>query len=179
MANPQGQHPGGPRPPGHRGGGPKGPKHRNSDRPPRDDAQPAGPSIDQRPQRPPRTQHNFDEVQPQSNANASPFGRTTLSVPGGAPRGYGNDGGPRHRSGPRAHNAKFGKPNGGQGGAYTGGQDHRRSGGHEGFKGPGRGQRPGKGVRREVDGNIAPRAEIDGNVAPPGEKKPSMPDDDG
>jgi hypothetical protein len=117
-------------------------------------------------------------VQPQSNANAAPFGRTTLSVPGGAPRGYGNDTGPRHRSGPRAHNAKFGKPNGsGPGNAYAGGQDNRRGGGSEGFKGPGRGQRPPKGARGEVDGNVAPKAEVNGNVAPPGEK-PLTPDDD-
>jgi 23S rRNA pseudouridine2605 synthase len=55
--------------------------------------------------RPPRARHNFDEVQPQSNANASPFGRTTLTVPGGTPRRYGNEGAPRHRSGPRAQRA--------------------------------------------------------------------------
>ena len=55
-------------------------------------------------QRPHRARHNFDEVQPQSNANASPFGRGTLTVPGGAPRGPGNEGA-RHRSGPRAHKA--------------------------------------------------------------------------
>ncbi|HEX6794528.1 MAG TPA: pseudouridine synthase [Casimicrobiaceae bacterium] len=61
-------------------------------------------------QRPPRARHNFDEVQPQSNANASPFGRTTLTVPGGAPNGFGNKASPRHRSGPRAQRA--GKGNG-------------------------------------------------------------------
>ena len=55
-------------------------------------------------QRPHRARHNFDEVQPQSNANASPFGRSTLTVPGGASRGPGNEGA-RHRSGPRAHKA--------------------------------------------------------------------------
>ncbi|MGE5130889.1 MAG: pseudouridine synthase [Sphingomonadaceae bacterium] len=55
-------------------------------------------------QRPHRARHDFDEVQPQSNANASPFARTTLTVPGGAPRGYAKDG-PRHRSGPRAQKA--------------------------------------------------------------------------
>jgi 23S rRNA pseudouridine2605 synthase len=55
-------------------------------------------------QRPHRARHNFDEVQPQSNANASPFARTTLTVPGGAPRGYAKEG-TRHRSGPRAHKA--------------------------------------------------------------------------
>jgi 23S rRNA pseudouridine2605 synthase len=57
-------------------------------------------------QRPPRAGHNFDEVQPQSNANASPFGRSTLSAPGGSSPGYGNNtGSPRHRSGPRAQRA--------------------------------------------------------------------------
>ena len=49
-------------------------------------------------------------MQPQSNANASPFGRTTLGVPGGTPGGFGNKPSPRHRSGPRAQRA--GKGNG-------------------------------------------------------------------
>jgi 23S rRNA pseudouridine2605 synthase len=171
--HPNAQHPSGPRPQSRRG---TGPKHRSADRPPRDDAQPAGVPGGQRPQRPPRTQHNFDEVQPQSNANASPFGRNTLSASGGAARGYNNDGGPRHRSGPRPPNAKFGKPNGG--GQAFGGHDHRRAG-PEGFNGPGRGQRPAKRVSGDVDGNVAPRGEVNGNVAPPGERKPPMPDDDG
>jgi 23S rRNA pseudouridine2605 synthase len=183
----EGQHPAGQRPPGRRGAGPK---HRNNDRPPRDDTQPVGPGPGntQRPQRPQRTQHNFDEVQPQSNANASPFGRSTLSVPGGAPRGYGNEGAPRHRSGPRAQHAKFGKPNGGgQGGPYGGGQNQRAPG-QQGFKGPGRGQRPPRRAqgdgdgnvapRSEANGNVAPKAEVNGNVAPPGEKNRVMPDDD-
>jgi 23S rRNA pseudouridine2605 synthase len=178
IAGPHPQHPAGTRPPGRRGAGAK-PQHRTGDRPAYDDAQRQGVPHAQRPQRPPRTQHNFDEVQPQSNANASPFGRSTLSVPGGAPRSYGNDSGPRHRSGPRAHGAKFGKPNGGaHGTTYAGAQDQRRSGGSEGFGGPGRGQRPGKRPRGEVDGNVAPRAEVNGNVAPPGEKPPMLPDDD-
>jgi hypothetical protein len=127
-------------------------------------------------------------VQPQSNANASPFGRSTLSVPGGAPRGYGNEGAPRHRSGPRAQHAKFGKPNGGgQGGPYGGGQNQRAPG-QQGFKGPGRGQRPPRRAqgdgdgnvapRSEANGNVAPKAEVNGNVAPPGEKNRVMPDDD-
>ncbi|HEX6138388.1 MAG TPA: pseudouridine synthase, partial [Casimicrobiaceae bacterium] len=55
--------------------------------------------------RPQRPRHDFDEVQPQSNANAAPFGRTTLTVPGGVPRGYGHDASPRQRSGPRAQRA--------------------------------------------------------------------------
>jgi 23S rRNA pseudouridine2605 synthase len=58
-------------------------------------------------QRAPHPRHNFDEVQPQSNANASPFGRSTLTVPGGTPRGFGNgnESASRHRSGPRAKRA--------------------------------------------------------------------------
>jgi len=171
----QGQPAAGPRPPGRRG---PGPKHRNNDRPPRDNAS-GGPGNVQRPPRPQRPQHNFDEVQPQSNANASPFGRSTLSVPGNSPRGYGNEGMPRHRSGPRAHPGKFGAPNNGaQGGPYGGGQG-QRNGGQPGFKGPGRGQRPPRRAhgnsdgnvapRHEVNGNVAPKPEVNGNVAPPGE----------
>jgi 23S rRNA pseudouridine2605 synthase len=68
-------------------------------------------------QRPQRARHNFDEVQPQSNANASPFARTTLTVPGGAPR-HAKDG-PRHRSGPRAHKAAANGHARSQGGATT------------------------------------------------------------
>jgi 23S rRNA pseudouridine2605 synthase len=50
-----------------------------------------------------RARHDFDETQPTSNANAAPFGRSTLTVPGGAPGGYDKrKQGPRHRSGPRA-----------------------------------------------------------------------------
>ena len=42
-------------------------------------------------------------MQPTSNANAAPFGRTTLTVPGGAPGSFDKrKQGPRHRSGPRA-----------------------------------------------------------------------------
>lgn len=54
-------------------------------------------------QRPRGGRHDFDEVQPVSNANASPFGRTTLTVPGGTPGNFDKrKQGPRHRSGPRA-----------------------------------------------------------------------------
>jgi 23S rRNA pseudouridine2605 synthase len=125
-------------------------------------------------QQPPRARHNFDEVQPQSNANAAPFGRTTLTVPG-HPRGYGNDGGAaRHRSGPRAH-AKFGKPIGNFNGGPNG-QPRDRSGGF-GAKGPSPGKRPSRQGSGEVNGNVAPRAEVNGNVAPPNEKPLPTEDD--
>ncbi|HET9046530.1 MAG TPA: hypothetical protein VFO33_06205, partial [Casimicrobiaceae bacterium] len=89
-----------------------------------------------RPQRPPRPKGNFDEVQPMSNANASPFATTRLSLPHGhgAPRGNDPSGGhPRFRSGPRAK---------GPGGP----PQHRM------------GRRPQK-PRGEVNGNVAPRNE--------------------
>ncbi|MEO8536253.1 MAG: pseudouridine synthase [Betaproteobacteria bacterium] len=159
------------------------PTPRDGDQQPRDDRQRIGASGP----RPPRQQHNFDEVQPQSNANASPFGRATLSVPGGAGRSYGNDNGPRHRSGPRAQKSKFGHPNASAANAVPRGQDgNRGGGGGDGFKGP-RGQRPPRvataesngnvASRSEVNGNVAPRAEVNGNVAPPGERT-RQPDDD-
>ena len=51
----------------------------------------------------PRGRRDFDEVQPVSNANAAPFGRTTLTAPGGTPGNFDKrKQGPRHRSGPRA-----------------------------------------------------------------------------
>ena len=51
----------------------------------------------------PRGRRDFDEVQPVSNANAAPFGRTTLTVPGGTAGNFDKrKQGPRHRSGPRA-----------------------------------------------------------------------------
>jgi len=52
----------------------------------------------------PQPRHNFDEVQPQSNANASPFGRHTLTVPGGHARTKGQGGG-RNRRGNRTKGA--------------------------------------------------------------------------
>ena len=118
-------HPKGARPWKQRGA-PGKPAATGGTRPPQDNSRrrpakqaPQGP-------RPPRQGHNFDEVQPQSNANASPFGRSTLSVPDGAPRGYGNDGGVRHRSGPRAH--KAGNANGQRRGpASAGAYDDRRA----------------------------------------------------
>ena len=116
-----------------------------------------------RPPRPPRERHNFDEVQPQSNANAMPFGRTVAGAHGGRPHGYGGDAQPRHRSGPPTHKAAghgFGKPQG----------PGRRPGG-PGAKGHGgNGDHPPRRPQQ-------PRVEVDGNVAPPGEK-PVHNDDD-
>jgi 23S rRNA pseudouridine2605 synthase len=152
-------------------------------KPPRGDRRsyedgPAAAQQGPRSPRPQRPQHNFDEVQPQSNANASPFGRSTLSVPAGGPRGYGNDGQPRHRSGPRAHHATFGRPNGNAQGSQ-GPQDKRRGagGGFKGSNGPERGQRPPSRARGEPNGNVAPKGEVNGNVAAPADK-PMVPDDD-
>ena len=104
-------------------------------------------------QKPPRRQPSgpgngprvdFDEIQPQSNDNASPFGHTlTLRHRGPRPNGGGegnaNDGNFNargNRSGPR------GRPN-------------------KGFRGPKAGP-PGQNRQRpphEVDGNVAPREE--------------------
>ena len=102
-----------------------------------------------------REHRNYDEVQPQSNANASPFGKSTLTVPGGRPRGAPTvPGAPRHRSGPRA--AKGSGHGGGYGGAHSPGAQAQR---HQ--------RRPNR-----------PRADVDGNVAPPSqERKPA--DDEG
>ncbi len=101
---------------------------------------------------PPHQRGNFDEVQPQSNANASPFATPRNANPGGAHRGSGPHDGPRHRSGPRAKAAGFG---GGGGQKGPGGFGHRHA------------QRPEK-----------PRAEVNGNVAPPGVPTPPSDDDE-
>ncbi|MEP6679490.1 MAG: pseudouridine synthase [Betaproteobacteria bacterium] len=93
-----------------------------------------------RPQHPPRQKGNFDEVQPTSNANASPFATSRLSLPHGhgAARGHDPHGGPaRFRSGPRAKGA-------------GGNPQHRH------------GQPPPQKPRGEVNGNVAPL-----NEAPP------------
>ncbi|HJU24255.1 MAG TPA: pseudouridine synthase [Casimicrobiaceae bacterium] len=82
---------------------PRGPQH---------DQRRSGPKPHAQPGRPSRPRNNFDEMQPQSNANASPFGRTTLTVPGGAPRGFGNERPRGQRSGPRARHAGKGNGNG-------------------------------------------------------------------
>ncbi len=107
-------------------------------------------------QRPHRPRVNFDEIQPVSNANASPFVTTRGSAPYGAPRpqqGQGNEGGFK------ARNPRAGPPQG-------------RPGGKGNFRGK-NGPRPPKGPReangnvtREPNGNVAPRGEPDGNVAP-------------
>ncbi len=153
----------GSRPPGKRPGGPGHPKGKKGPRPMHDPqraphvaaARPGSDGAAERPVRPPRERHNFDEVQPQSNANAMPFGRATSGAHGGRPHGHGGDGQPRHRGGPRAHNASgqgFGKPQGpGRRPGGPGANAHSGQAGH-----PRRPQRP--------------RGEVDGNVAPPGEK---------
>ena len=70
----------------------------------------------------PRARHDFDEMQPHSNANASPFGRST-HAPSGNATGYGNAG-PRQRSGPRAK--RVAEANGRGGRQLTGGGSDRR-----------------------------------------------------
>jgi len=97
-----------------------------------------------RPQQRPRG--NFDEIQPQSNANASPFSTPRNPNAGGAQRGFGAHNAPRHRSGPRAKAAGFG-----------------------GQKGP------GGFVHRHARPPEKPRAEVNGNVALPGEPLPGEP----
>ena len=162
------------RPGGRRGSGTRPPSRPLANAANAQEQPPRGHGSDQQA---PRARHNFDEVQPQSNANAAPFGRSTLSVPGGMPRGYGNDGGvPRHRSGPRAHHAKFGKSNGNFNTAANGQPRDRAPSGFGGAKGPSHGKRFSREGRGEANGNVAPRAEVNGNVAPPNEKP--LPSDD-
>ena len=98
------QHPKKPRAWKNRGGAGK-PTHPGAAQPPQHDTRRKPTKSNAKGQRAPRPRHNFDEVQPQSNANASPFGRNTLTAPGGTPRGFGNEAAPRHRSGPRAQKA--------------------------------------------------------------------------
>jgi 23S rRNA pseudouridine2605 synthase len=83
----------------------------------------------------PRPKGNFDEVQPMSNANASPFATTRLSLPHGhrAAHGHEQPGFSRFRSGPRAKGA----------------------GGHPQHRHPRGPQNP----RGEANGNVAPRGE--------------------
>jgi 23S rRNA pseudouridine2605 synthase len=107
--------------------------------------------FSQPPQRQPQRPHNnFDEIQPQSNANASPFS-TPRNQNGNAPhRGFGPQNGPRHRSGPRAKAAGFGGGQKGQGGFA-----HRHA------------RRPEK-----------PRVEVNGNVALPSDTPPAREDEE-
>ncbi len=116
-------------------------------------------------QRPQRQHTDFDNQQPHSNANASPFATNRLGVPGG-PRG-GQRGGPPgqggfanrgNRSGPR------GRPGGGQGNGQFRAKGHNQGGGQGGAHGAGNGPRR-NGPRGEADGNVAPR-EVDANQAP-------------
>ncbi|HEY2818170.1 MAG TPA: pseudouridine synthase [Casimicrobiaceae bacterium] len=102
------------------------------------------------PHQPQRPRSNFDEVQPQSNANASPFATPRNAGSGQPHRGFGAPNAPRHRSGPRAQAAGFG---GGQKG--PGGFAHRHA------------RRPDK-----------PRAEVNGNVASAKEGPPPSDDED-
>lgn len=116
----------------------------------------------QRPQQN-RQRINFDEMQPMSNANASPFGRTTLTLPNAAPQGAPGAGNRGNRGGPR------GRPQG-KGGEFRG-------------KGGPNKARPHGAPRGEVNGNVArredsrPRREVDGNVAV-AEPRPPRSDDE-
>ena len=170
----------GARPPGQPGQRPHG-KHGGRPRGPRPEGfggQGAGQGGGPRPQRP---HTDFDNQQPQSNANASPFATNRLGMPGG-PRG-GQRGGPGqggfanrgNRSGPR------GRPGGGQGNGQFRAQG--KGGGQAGAQGngprrsgPPRGEADGNvAPRDEVDGNRAPREEANGNIAP---RNPVVPHDD-
>jgi 23S rRNA pseudouridine2605 synthase len=126
---------GGPRPPG-----PMGPMAGNGQ----------GPGAETPHRKPPRESGNFDEIQPQSNANASPFATTRMTKPGGYSRGADAHGAPRHRSGPRAQAASFGAHPKGPGGGFS----------------PRHARRPDK-----------PRTEVNGNVAPKGEPPPPSDDE--
>ncbi len=114
----------------------------------------------QRPQQN-RQRINFDEMQPTSNANASPFGRTTLTVPNAAPHGVPGAGPRGNRGGPRARPP-------GKGGEFRG------------KGGPNKG-RPQGAPRGEANGNVARRddgrREADGNVAV-AEPRPPRGDDE-
>jgi 23S rRNA pseudouridine2605 synthase len=168
---------GGPRPANQRGPRPpqKFAERPGQEHPPRAKARGHG----ARPAKPPRTtKHNFDEVQPQSNANASPFGRTTLSAPRGAPRGLGPEAGPSQRSGPRAQKVAHGKVNGsGPTIAYAKNRGRRLGELPDASDAPARTQRTLKrpaGVHGKV--RIAVKNDVDSNVAPPSE--PRLPGED-
>ena len=114
---------------------PKGPPHQGHSGPAAGNGQTRFSGSPER--QPPRQPGNFDEIQPQSNANASPFATPRNANAGGGHRGFGHDA-PRHRSGPRAKAAGFG---GGQ--KASGGFGHRHA-------------RPSEKPRAEANGNVAP-----------------------
>jgi 23S rRNA pseudouridine2605 synthase len=60
--------------------------------------------------KPHRPRGNFDEIQPQSNANASPFATSRSRDPNATSRGFAEDRAPQHRSGPRAKAAGHAGP---------------------------------------------------------------------
>ncbi len=119
----------------------------------------------------PRTQRSrtdYDENQPLSNANASPFVMSARPGPGGFSRDQGQAGANNrgNRNGPR------GRPGAAKGGAGKG-SGQQRGKGASGHAHPG----PGRPQRGEPDGNVVPRGatagrpprgEADGNVAPRG-----------
>ncbi len=156
-------------------------------------ARPRGPRVD------------FDEIQPMSNANASPFATHRLSVPQGAPRQGGSEGGFNDRGGNRS--GARGRPpgKGGGGGAFRGKNGPRppkggprEPNGNVDFREPNGNVAPreanGNVAAREPNGNVAPREpngnvapreprrevprEVNGNVAPAGGKPAGLPDYD-
>ena len=120
-----------------------------------------------------RQRVDFDNQQPQSNANGFPFGSGGFGTPGGAPRGPGGNFNPRgNRNGPRGP---------GGGGQFRGKGQGQAQGQGQGNAGP----RQNRGPRGEADGNVAPRdagakrasrPDADGNVALP--KPPVSHDED-
>jgi 23S rRNA pseudouridine2605 synthase len=129
----QGAGPAGNRPPGRGGKGfTKGP------RPNGPNTQPNGP------------RHDYDERQPLSNANASPFATSTLSVRGGMPRG--------HQGAPR--------PYGQNDNARGQGPGHHRSGKGSRPQGPGSGAPRPQGQPRPP--GQAPRVHGQGGARPQG-----------
>lgn len=166
------QHPKNARPWKNRGS-PGKPPEAGSQRPPRDESRRKPVKQPAQGQRPSRPQRNFDEVQPQSNANASPFSRSPLGVPSGATRGSDNDGAPRHRSGPRAQRA--GNANGyARSAATTGPYGDRRDASPDDYNKPP--ARPAsqprissKRTRTVVQADVA--ADADANAASRAERK--------
>ena len=165
--------------PGHaHGGAPRGPMQGQGGGRPQ--GRPGGkPGFDKgpRPNAPTgnNTHHDYDERQPLSNANAAPFGRTTLTVPGGRPHGrpsgeraYGQGGDRPYGQGGRAQphgNRRFGKgnrgPNGGHPPQVPGNppQGPGARGQGPGARGPGQGPRPhGNPNKRHRRGGNRPRA---------------------